>query len=349
MPKPRNKKTTISHPLYRNAFIYKRDEVIYTCITIDGVRYRETTNLTWHANNFKRAERILELRWEKLNYDDGYVEPIPLNDLFEQYLQYKSKSVTAATIKKYHQAWSNFVKKNYTHLDIDKFKLDLIQLIGSSHLHNNSINKSLQMLSAFFKHLIDTNIIEKNPITSSILPKMKLDEPVAYTEEELSKLISHFGKSHKMSMLIQLIMNTGLRISEALSLSSDSFSEGCIIVKGKGGHIRKIPIPLNSELSNIVDFISKEKKYFHWENITAPINMLKRACNLLSINATGFHSIRKYFENKLIDAGANIKATAEILGHTVQIQSKHYTTKSKIKTLQDTMQILNKNNNKNNL
>lgn len=342
MPKPRDKRFSISHPLYRNAFFYKRGEIIYTCITVDGVRYRETTNLIWTPANFLRAEAILGKRWEVLNSEEGFIEPLSLNDLFEKYLKYKSKTVTAVTLRKYHQAWANFIKKDYSHLEMDKLKIDILNEIGDSHLHNNSINKSLQLLSAFFRYLVDTNIIEKNPITSSILPKMKLAEPVAYTEEELNRLINYFGKEHKIAILIRLIMHTGLRVSEAISLSSDDFSDGWINVKGKGGRVRQIPIPPNSELSDIVSIISTADKYFYWKQAKYPHRHLLNACKKLNISTTGFHSIRKYFENKLIEAGANVKATADILGHTLQIQSKHYTTKSRDKTLQDTMQILNK-------
>ncbi|MFA7290261.1 MAG: hypothetical protein WC055_15410, partial [Melioribacteraceae bacterium] len=110
MPNTRNKKNTISHPLYRNAFLLRRGDVIYTSISYDGVRYRETTNLTWHQSNFKLAERILEAKLQALMNPQVAIENQSIEVLFNQYLDFKAKSVTSSAIKKYKQAWNNWIQ-----------------------------------------------------------------------------------------------------------------------------------------------------------------------------------------------------------------------------------------------
>jgi hypothetical protein len=90
-----------------------------------------------------------------------------------------------------------------------------------------------------------------------------------------------------------------------------------------------------SELKDLP--INKHQSY---ENVG---NKLRRALKKLSIEKSiGFHGIRKYFENKIIDEDLmNLVTAAQILGYTPAIQSQHYITRKKLSQLEKQIKTTN--------
>lgn len=328
MPRPKDPKDSIPHKRFPNAYLRNRGGVIYFFVEHGKKRYRKSSNLYWNPKNFNIAHELLTEFY--LSFITDEVPPSKLSEVFETFLNLKMKSVTHETIKKYKQAWNHWIKADYDTTDIDKIKNDIAQLVSKSKLHNNTIAKGLELLSSFFSYCVEFNHIDKNPITSSIVPSRTQEEPQQFTKAEIDMLINYYAEGSDMRNLLILISNTGLRINEAVTLKPESFSDDYIEVIGKGKRKRKIPILPNSTLQKICKVISKREKPFIWVGPTVPHRKLSKCCKKLNIENKGYHGIRKYFENMLIDAGINIKIVAEILGHTLAIQSKHYVTRASV-------------------
>ncbi len=343
MPNTRNKKNTITHPLYRNAFLLRRGDVIYTSIVHEGNRYRETTQLSWNTKNFALAERILEKRWLALFNPDIKPEAYNLRELFDTYLNFKSKSIKAESLLKYEHAWKSFITREYMTDDIDIIKQDLNAAISKTHLSNNTAVKSLQLLSAFFEHILENQYISSNPITSSMLPKTTKKKPLAYTFNEIQSILQYFTNNHEMYHLVKLISLTGMRLNEARTLKRENIFDNHIVVNGKGGVDRIIPVLAESELYELLKELKNKTSPFNWSSNTRPHrNFLKAIQSLKIERLSGFHGIRKYYENMLIQSGLNIKVVAQIIGHTTQVQSKNYITELEISDLTEAMSKVSK-------
>ena len=331
MPRKKNIKDTIQHKLYRNAHLYNRDGVIYTHIRYEAKKYRNTTNLVWHPDNFEYALNILEQRIQKIQ--NPHPEGKPFNEIFEQFLNLKTKYVSKDTLYKYRLAWRHFITKDYTTNGIELMRQDIATNIANSKLSNNTISKQLQLIEGFFNYCIEHNYIPKSPVTSSMIPPTSNVKVVAYTDEEVKRIISYFPHNSDMNLLLRIIANTGMRVSEAVNLKRENILVDRIIIIGKGNIERFFPIQAGSELEKICTFCKKRETPFTWTTKRRPERNLLTALKKLKINTTGFHPLRKYFENKLIDSGVNIKVTAQLLGHTTQIQSKHYVTQLEMGTI----------------
>jgi integrase len=335
-PKPKAK-DVFQHPLYRNVYLKKRGDIIYYHIHYDGEEIRKSTGMFWAKANFNRALEIAEAHYDKLTLPG--TNKYNLNELFEQYLNFKSKSVTKVTIKKYRQAWNNFILKDYQTSDIQQLRQDLVSVIATTHLGNNTTVKLLQLLSAFFEYCLENNYIMSNPVVSSILPKTTKAEPRQYEEAEIQKLINYFKDGSDMNLLIRLIANTGLRVEEAVNLRNSDIMPDRLFITGKGGAKRTIPIFPGSRLEVVTNILKNREKPFPWQGTRRPHLKMLKAVKKLNFELSGFHAIRKYFENKLIDAGVNVKIVAELLGHTVAIQAKNYITRTKFQDLKKVMGI----------
>ncbi|MBX3045197.1 MAG: tyrosine-type recombinase/integrase [Candidatus Kapabacteria bacterium] len=312
-------------------------------ISHKGERIRETTNLTWDKLNFKLAMKLLENRYlEVLNPNNDKEKAVDISELFEDFLKFKSKSISYSAIKKYKQAWNNWIAEDYYSDEMNQLKKDIFERISTSKLHPNTINKSLDLLSAFFSYIKELGYIEESPISKSFKQQFKKDETEQFESGEIENILNEFTPDSEMWKLLKFISLTGLRISEALSLKSNNFFEGYISFSGKGNRKREIPLLPDSELWNLCQELKAKPKAFFWKSHAVPHRRLLKACNKLGIKNKGFHGIRKYFENSMIDAGANIKATADILGHTLAIQEKHYKTKTKVEKLKDAISVVTK-------
>lgn len=332
MPRKKTILDTIQHKLYRNAYLKRRGEVIYTIIHHESQEIRKTTNLTWHQNNFPLALSILERRYlEVINPAETAQN---LRGLFDKYLALKSKSVTRDAIVKYNQCWNNFIKKDYDTSQLDEIKSDIIDIISTTHLSNNTTLKQLQLLSAFFRFCLDSKYISSNPISKGMIPKGQKKQVLAYTIEEIRSMQNSFPAQSDMYNLIQLIKLTGMRLNEARTIKKANIHTNFILVNGKGGFDRKIPVIPNSELSELLSVLKSKPKPFPWLSNKRPhVNLLKVQKRLNMNRLTGFHGIRKYYENMLIKSGMNIKAAAQIIGHTTAVQSKNYITELHLEEL----------------
>ena len=145
---------------------------------------------------------------------------------------------------------------------------------------------------------------------------------------------------------------SGVRINEALTIYwSDVNDKRILIRQGKGDTQREIPLapfPALRETLKALETLrgGKEGKLFTWTAYAILQLWLRDALVELGIPAGGrsFHSIRKWFENHLLNQmmlPAHI--TAQILGHTVAIQQKHYLKKLNADELEQTIQNYSEN------
>ncbi len=128
---------------------------------------------------------------------------------------------------------------------------DVVAFLGSlrkSGLVANSVNRTLAALRGFYKYLVLQKLIEENPIANISLARVWMHLPDTLNEEEMRNLLDQPGAKNVLEIrdraMMELLYATGIRVSELISLTINNINwqTGYLIVMGKGGKERIVPI-----------------------------------------------------------------------------------------------------------
>lgn len=138
------------------------------------------------------------------------------------------------------------------------------------------------------------------------------------TEPEY-RIIQGFNASRKHQQkkdIAVFICNTGLRVTEFVSVRPEHIQNNVLHVLGKGAKPRDIPLNrtcqeiLSRYEVNPINF--RKSKYLSIYNVRYALEMLGRLLNLPYINP---HCLRHFFATYLLSKGADIKSVSTLLGH----------------------------------
>jgi len=221
-------------------------------------------------------------------------------------------------------------------------------------LNPRSVNRKLSSLNTYYKYLLRTGTLEKNPLAtiSGIKTSKRLYQWVE--EKDMGKLLDFeifkqdFG-GRRDKLMIEMLYGTGIRRAELIGLKvSDVDLKGQTIkVLGKRNKERIIPIPVS--LVHAIDEylqIRKAQGFSHSNLILtdsgdAVYPMFVQRCvkNHISmvsnISKTSPHVLRHTYATHLLNNGADINAIKELLGHASLAATQVYTHNSieRLKTI----------------
>jgi integrase/recombinase XerD len=220
-------------------------------------------------------------------------------------------------------------------------------LIWFNKDHRNARTQSriLSGIRAFFKFLLIEGEIAENPSSLIESPKIGLKLPEVLSIEEIDKMIDQIDLSkpegHRNKAIIETLYGCGLRVSELVNLRLTDINkdEGYVIVTGKGSKQRLVPIS-NKALREIETYMIDR----------GGLRVIKDA-NVLFLNRRGGrltrvmiftiikglvakagilkkispHTFRHSFATHMIEAGADLRAVQEMLGHESIMTTEIYT------------------------
>src|SRR5574344_2221616 len=138
----------------------------------------------------------------------------------------------------------NYFNEDLVNVDVNKISEYIHSL---SYLNARSLAHHITVINAFYKFLIEENVITSNPCLNLIYPKLPIKLPNYLTEEEIQslldiKLLTPYDYRNKA--MLELLYATGLRVSELVSLTSNNIDLESNIVRcyGKGNKERIVPI-----------------------------------------------------------------------------------------------------------
>lgn len=158
-----------------------------------------------------------------------------LEEIFELYLarmEKTNKRDSTSTIDTYRGCMNLF--SDFLSRDINSIKsAELYNLIEDKRkLTGNSYNLNITVLSIMFNFAIKkVRACENNPCNLLYYDKTKKDNRIKFITEDLYQKILGEAKTPKMKLLIQLLYETGMRISEALGLCIQSVKNKAIVVE----------------------------------------------------------------------------------------------------------------------
>lgn len=98
-----------------------------------------------------------------------------------------------------------------------------------------------RLLRNFYNVLTKKQVVISNPVLNLEAPVLRRKVARSLTPSELARLLSWPSHSTQMSAYLHLLADTGLRLSEALSVTAQDFGEWTVKVSGKVGE-REVPI-----------------------------------------------------------------------------------------------------------
>lgn len=223
-------------------------------------------------------------------------------------------------------------------------------------LAKRSVARKLSAVRALFRFLHQEEWVEANPARAVRSPKQERTLPGFLTREQVERLFSSAearameGGFHGVRNLamVELFYSTGMRISELQGLNSsdvDLVSER-VRVLGKGRKERIVPVgrmavaalrryePRREEVVGAAErgdrralFVGQGGRRLSTRQIHNVVcGFLDRVSEEAGLST---HSLRHSFATHLLDAGADLLAVKELLGHSSLSTTQIYTHTSK--------------------
>jgi len=274
-------------------------------------------------------------------------------DSFINYLEYEKKA-SAHTVLAYRkdlEQFSEFCQTAFEkadiaqaeHAEIRAWIIDLVE----EGLSSTSINRKIATLRSFYKFLLRSDEISKDPTYKIKALKTPKRLPEFVQEEAIEKILDEFQyedtfEGQRDRMVMEFLYLTGVRLSELIALKWRDINLASDSVKVFGKRKKERIIPINNVLKkNIVSYkkvfeetfsnvdhsdyfivsIKKEQAY--------PMKIYRIVRQYLDLFAQtqkrSPHLLRHTFATHLLNKGADLNAVKDLLGHANLAATQVYT------------------------
>jgi len=271
-------------------------------------------------------------------------------------------NLTHNTVKNYTidiRQFHEFLKQNHVFGEnqtaVDLMAIDHMMIrafLGSMYrkkLKKVTISRKIAALRTFFKYCLRNGLIGFNPAEMVQTPKTEKYVPVFLTLDEMLALVkTDMGtgpKAARDKAIIELFYSSGIRLSELTGLNVEDidFNRGMMKVRGKGRKERIIPIG-DPALRTLREYLEKRNdavKPDENQGSKAPVFVGQNQCRIATrtvarildkvVLMSGLnkkispHVLRHTFATHLMEAGADLRAIQELLGHESLSTTQRYT------------------------
>ncbi len=216
-----------------------------------------------------------------------------------------------------------------------------------STIKKSTIARKLSSLRTFYNYLIKNSILQENPFEAVATPKQEKHIPSYLSVDEmfamLDSIVDNKLFTARNRAIFETIYSTGARVSEiaGANVNDIDFENRLIRVIGKGNKERVLPIgekavesvkkyraKLHLEAGiarnlNTPLFLNKNKKRLTTRSIARILENIVKECGIAVPISP--HSIRHAFATHMLDAGADLRAVQELLGHKRLSTTQKYT------------------------
>jgi site-specific recombinase XerD len=162
------------------------------------------------------------------------------------------KNRSAATIRAYSTDISQFISflhannvSIYTPAEVEK--IDMMEYLSSlarKELTGIARARKMSAIREYFRFLEGIGVITKSPTTGIETPKREKNGRQVLRPDEYTKMLSLAGANPRDYAILQVFLQTGIRVSELANLTEDDidFVKPSITVRGKGSVEREIAL-----------------------------------------------------------------------------------------------------------
>ena len=283
-------------------------------------------------------------------------------DGFERYVA-DERRFSPQTVRAYRtdlDRFADFWEREFANESAGKTplsKLDTLAVrsyLASLHrarLANRSLARHLSTLRSFFRWACREGHLAKSPARGLPAPRVPKTLPRAMTLPDTARLLTAADEAaavpERERALFELLYATGLRVSEAagLDLEDVDFSARLVRVTGKGSRERIVPfgeaaadaleayLPSRHALRHLADEDDADPGEPLFVNARGGRLTSRSMARLLKrrLRAAGLpaeispHALRHTFATHLLQAGADLRAIQELLGHASLSTTQKYT------------------------
>jgi len=219
-------------------------------------------------------------------------------------------------------------------------------------LGKRTVGRTLSAVRSFYKFLHRNEIVEANPARSMQSPKRDKYLP-AYLDRAQIDLLFQMAEARAWEgrftdvrnlAILELFYSTGLRLSELAGVNRDMLDlvSQQLKVRGKGRKERIVPIGDHAQLALRNYEAKRDELARTLGKVDRTAFFLSRAGTRIGVRAVqlvvgkflkeidedaglSVHSLRHTFATHLLDAGADLRAVQELLGHASIATTQIYT------------------------
>jgi integrase/recombinase XerC len=283
-----------------------------------------------------------------------------VEDLIQQYADHlrNERNVSAHTLRNYLSDLAQFRQflidrelcldgktVNVRNVDIHVVRAYLAAL--TKDRKKSSIGRKLAALKGFFRYLVATHQIDKDPLLLINSPKQEKPLPKFLSVDDVFQLLGNIKLKSELDIrdraILEVFYSTGIRVSELVGLnwSDVDFELGIVRVLGKGSKERIVPIG-EMALDALRDYSVEVGKKWNLpckgENAVFLNNRSGRittrsVARLVEkhLKEVGIpvkvspHGLRHTFATHLLNSGADLRVIQEMLGHASLSTTQRYT------------------------
>jgi integrase/recombinase XerD len=234
-----------------------------------------------------------------------------------------------------------------------RFITSFLTNLNEAGLEASSQARILSGLKSFFAYLVMEQVVQQDPLEFIEMPKLARKLPDVLSVEETIAIIEACDLSKaegtRNRAILETLYSCGLRVSELLELklSTIHIHDQVIRVIGKGDKERFVPIGehalvwINHYLEHMRNHLKIASGFEDYLFLNRRGKKLTRMMILLIIQENckkvgitkqvSPHTFRHSFATHLVEAGADLRAVQEMLGHSSITTTEIYTHLNKAK------------------
>lgn len=217
---------------------------------------------------------------------------------------------------------------------------------GQAGFTARSQARALSALRRFYRWLVRENRRKDDPTRLLEAPRLGRPLPKTLSPADAVQLLSTPDESPtglRDRAMLELMYASGLRVSELVNLTLPrlNLSRGVVLILGKGGRERLVPmgLPAREAIDRYLDvarsalaegagptdavFLSNRGEAMTRQNFWHRIKLHARAAGIRT--ALSPHTLRHAFATHLLENGADLRAVQSLLGHADLSTTQIYT------------------------
>jgi integrase/recombinase XerC len=211
----------------------------------------------------------------------------------------------------------------------------------------SSVGRKLSSTKGFFRFLARREVIVRDPTVGIATPKKDQQLPVHLTVDDMFRLLEAPPADTPAGLrdraMLETLYSCGLRVSELIGLNWDDVDLALDLVRvhGKGRKERLVPIgqkaltALSTYRQRIPElcartlydaapvFLNRQGKRLTTRSVARVVEYYVKASGI--VTKASPHALRHSFATHLLNAGADLRAIQELLGHASLSTTQRYT------------------------
>jgi integrase/recombinase XerC len=220
----------------------------------------------------------------------------------------------------------------------------------------SSIGRKLASIKSFFRFLLREGELERDPTILIGTPKKDQPLPTHLPVDDMFRLLetpaNDVPSGVRDRAILEVLYSCGIRVSELVGLNWEHIDANLEVIRvlGKGNNERIVPIGSKAlealaryrqELPELIAPKRRQAVIANGMGPTAPVFLNSRGGRLTTRSVarlvgghardcgiavqTSPHALRHTFATHLLDAGADLRAIQELLGHSSLSTTQRYT------------------------